>query len=360
MAAREMPKGSIAKGALPEGCRLCARGSKMVLLVTGLCGAGCFYCPLSDKKRGKDVVYANELRAKGWKDIRREADLIGAEGAGITGGDPLRVTRRTGAYARSLKKAFGKDFHIHLYTASTDIQKIRAVVKAGVDEMRFHPPQATWKRIGKTAYPRAIAAAARAGANVGAEIPALPDMRAEIEALLGALAETDVAFVNLNELEFSETNWRRLKARGYSVKDDISSGVKGSEGMARTLVKAWKGPYALHYCSASYKDAVQLRNRLLRRAERVALPGDVRTDEGTLVKGVVETSHPTELRRKFMRIYRIPGNLIRVDQGFKRLEIAPWILEEIAGRLNEPSFIVEEYPTADRLEVERTPLKGRR
>jgi len=360
MAVRNLPKNSLVRGALPVGCRLCARGSKMVLLVTGLCGAACFYCPLSDKKRGRDVVYANELKAKGWKDIKREAELIGAEGAGITGGDPLYVARRTSVYARSLKKAFGKDFHIHLYTASTDVEKIKAAVRAGVDEMRFHPPPAAWKHLERTAYPRAIAAAARAGADVGVEIPALPDMRAEIVALFGALSETEIGFVNLNELEFSETNWRRLKARGFAVKDDVSSGVKGSEGMARALVKSWKGPYALHYCSASFKDAVQLRNRLLRRAERVALPSDLKTDEGTLIKGVVETAHPAELRRKLMRIYRIPAKLIRVDREFKLLELAPWILEEIAGALAEPSFIVEEYPTADRLEVERTPLKGRR
>jgi pyruvate formate-lyase activating enzyme-like uncharacterized protein len=45
-----------------------------------------------------------------------------------------------------------------------------------------------------------------------------------------------------------------------------------------------------------------------------------------------------------------------VDGARGRLEIAPWVLQEIAPRLGRPSFIVEEYPTADALEVERTPL----
>jgi pyruvate formate-lyase activating enzyme-like uncharacterized protein len=39
--------------------------------------------------------------------------------------------------------------------------------------------------------------------------------------------------------------------------------------------------------------------------------------------------------------------------------VAPWVLEEIASELELRSFIVEEYPTADRLEVEREPLRRR-
>jgi len=35
------------------------------------------------------------------------------------------------------------------------------------------------------------------------------------------------------------------------------------------------------------------------------------------------------------------------------------VLEEIAPELDLPSCIVEEYPTADRLEVEKIPLKRR-
>jgi pyruvate formate-lyase activating enzyme-like uncharacterized protein len=45
-----------------------------------------------------------------------------------------------------------------------------------------------------------------------------------------------------------------------------------------------------------------------------------------------------------------------IDAVRKRMETAPWIVEEIASELPFKCYIIEEYPTADRLEVERTPL----
>ena len=185
-------------------------------------------------------------------------------------------------------------------------------------------------------------------------MPAIPG--SPLDDLLDALKTTEIDFVNLNELEFSETNWRELKAHGFAIKDDVHSGVLGSEEMAAGRVQKWNGPYALHYCSASFKDGVQLRNRLLRRADRTARPSDLKTDEGTLLKGVVETPKPAQTRAMLVRRFGIPSELVRVDRAMKRVEVAPWILDEIARELDLHCFIVEEYPTADRLEVERRPL----
>ncbi|MEW5937914.1 MAG: radical SAM protein [Candidatus Thermoplasmatota archaeon] len=356
MTLTEMQKGALLSGRLPKGCELCAQGSKLVLLVTGLCTAACYYCPLSEAKRGRDVVYANELRVRRWADVRAEAEKIGAEGAGITGGDPLAVMRRTCAYVRMLKHTFGSDFHIHLYTATADPARVRALARAGVDEVRFHPPLEIWARLSESRFPEAISMGYREGMSVGVEIPSIPGLEKETRALLRSLADTEVEFVNLNELEFSYTNWRALRDLGHEPRDDVSSGVRWSEQLARRLVKGWKGDFALHYCSASFKDAVQLRNRLLRRAQRVALPSDIISKDGTLIKGIIETSEPARLRRLLIQRYSIPPELIRTDRAKRRLEIAPWILEELATHIGYRSFIIEEYPTADRLEVERSPL----
>ena len=107
------------KGILPKGCRMCVKGEKLVLFITGFCPRRCYFCPLSEKKFGKDVVFADEWKIKNPdnpEELIKEAKLINAKGAGITGGDPLTKINRCVKYIKLLKKHFTKKFHIHLYT----------------------------------------------------------------------------------------------------------------------------------------------------------------------------------------------------------------------------------------------------
>jgi pyruvate formate-lyase activating enzyme-like uncharacterized protein len=97
----------------------------------------------------------------------------------------------------------------------------------------------------------------------------------------------------------------------------------------------------------------------MRRAKNVRKPHEVLTKDGTLLKGVIETENVAATAAWLLKEFEVPGRLIWSDRQKNRLEIAPWILEKISREIGLPSFIVEEYPTADRLEVERTPLKRR-
>ncbi|HID73677.1 MAG TPA: radical SAM protein, partial [Thermoplasmata archaeon] len=108
----------LAHGPVPEGCALCEKGAKMVLLVTGLCDCACWYCPLSDRKRGRDVVFANErqIRPEDTEALLHEARMIDTLGTGLTGGDPAVVSDRALRYIEVLKEAFGPGHHIHMYT----------------------------------------------------------------------------------------------------------------------------------------------------------------------------------------------------------------------------------------------------
>ena len=351
----ERPCGSLIKGALPIGCAQCTEGAKMVLFVTGLCSFHCFYCPVSDEKMYRDVVFADEKRVETDADVLEEAHAIKAKGAGITGGDPLEATERVCHYIRLLKAEFGGAFHTHLYTMSTDPEKIRALAAAGLDEIRFHVPPGLWARAASSGFVPAVRLAKELGMTVGLEVPLIPEREEDLVKLIAWAESEGLSFVNLDEMEFSDANFARMKLRGYTIKHDLSYGVTGADAAALRLLD---GPWTttVHYCTSGYKDAWQLRTRIKRRAETVARPWDVVTEDGTLVKGVIEGDGLDDLMRDLGRKFRVPSDLMGVDVARKRIEIAPWILEEIAPRLHRPAFVVEEYPTADGLEVERTRL----
>ena len=120
-----------------EGCKQCVKGRKTVIYITGLCPRKCYYCPLSDNKRLRDVMYVNERKIKDIKEIAEEVKISKSTGAGITGGDPLLKMQRTCSVIKQLKKKFGKKFHIHLYTSFdlVDNKKLRSLYDAGLDEI---------------------------------------------------------------------------------------------------------------------------------------------------------------------------------------------------------------------------------
>jgi pyruvate formate-lyase activating enzyme-like uncharacterized protein len=330
-------------------------GAKLVLLVTGKCSRRCFYCPLSSEKWGKDLIYADELRVEDDEDIIYEARMIDALGAGITGGDPLEVPERTCDYIKLLKDEFGERFHIHLYTAQTDPLIIKEVEESGLDEIRFHPPLNTWNDLDGSEYADAFRAVTDGKMDLGVEIPALPGEYESTASLMKSLDRLGVQFLNLDELEFSETNWMKLRKKGYGTKDDVSSAVAKCDDLAKQLL-AEDVDMSVHYCSSSYKDGVQLKNRITRRAHNVAGDWEMITTDGTLYKGIVEGENLEELKMELMERFGVPDEYLNIDHDKSRIEIAPWVLEEIANDIGFPCFLVEEYPTEDRLEVEREPL----
>jgi pyruvate formate-lyase activating enzyme-like uncharacterized protein len=340
----------------------------MVLLVTGLCSTKCFYCPLSFKKGGTDRIFADEWELDTEHDTKkmiREAEFIDATGAGITGGDPLLVWQRVKTYITLLKDTFGESFHIHLYTSALrNADHLSDLVSAGLDEVRFHPLPPTWDNMERSPIKKAIEHMVESPVDVAIEIPVLPTQEKEICSLISWADHHGVRWVNLNELEFSERNCDAFLCRGYLVKNEISAAVKGSQETAQKVLKMSLREHpriGVHYCSVSFKDGVQLRNRIVRRAHHVARPYDVITKEGTLIKGAIYPSQVSLrcLVTSLQKTYQVPSHLIFVDAEKKRVELAPWLLEKIASQLPKSQFrcyMVEEYPTADRLEVERTPL----
>jgi pyruvate formate-lyase activating enzyme-like uncharacterized protein len=76
-----------------------------------------------------------------------------------------------------------------------------------------------------------------------------------------------------------------------------------------------------------------------------------------LIKGIIETPDPEAAAMRLRTEYDVPDTMMKVDLERKRLEVAPWILDDLYPELGMDCYIIEVYPTADRLEVERRPLR---
>jgi uncharacterized protein len=164
--ASEKYAGSRHLGVLPMGCIQCREGAKLVLFVTGLCDKECFYCPVSRDKMYRDVMFANErpIHPGRWEDLIDECELIGAKGAGITGGDPMVVPDRVVEVLRVLKAKYGPQFHTHLYTSCAfDTKWIARLKEAGLDEIRFHPDARDYAGMERSWHDPAIREALRVG-----------------------------------------------------------------------------------------------------------------------------------------------------------------------------------------------------
>ena len=266
---------------LCQGCQLCVQGKKLVLFVTGLCSRKCFYCPLSERKKNKDRIWANEWEIKNDKEIIKEAELCESKGAGMTGGDPIIKLDRTIKYIKMLKKRFGQKFHIHLYAPLVNIteKKLEKLYKAGLDEIRFHPDIQNKKLWYK------VLLAKKFDWLIGIEIPIIPLFEKQTIELIDYF-KNNVDFFNFNELEFSDTNAQNLVKLGLKTKDKISYGVKGSQTLALALLKKYPN-LKIHYCTATLKDKVQLANRIKRRAKNAANKLDIITSDGTLIRGAI-------------------------------------------------------------------------
>jgi len=340
----------------------------MVILITGLCQTNCFYCPISQKKIGTDRIFADEWKLDNENDTEKlikEAEYINAKGAGITGGDPLVVWKRTKKYICLLKEYFGTDFHIHLYTsAQTNTEKIKEIIDAGLDEIRFHPKQKYWNKLNESEIGRTIEKTTKHNLDVAIEIPVIPSKEEEIISLIKWADKNKLKWVNLNELEFSETNYNALAQKGYKVKEEISAAVQNSAKTAQKVmnnIKSLDLKIGVHYCSVSFKDGIQLTNRIKRRAKNIAKEYEVISEDGTLLKGAIckDKTPLNETLKHIKEKYEIPSKYIKIDHEKNRIEIGLWILEEIAPDLKKQKyscFMIEEYPTADRLEVEKIPM----
>ena len=363
------------QGPLPDGCKYCVRGEKLVLFVTGLCPRSCYFCPISDKKYGHDVIYAKERKAKSTEEIITEARLMQAKGAGITGGDPLMKLERTLGYIRELKKTFSSSFHLHLYTSLNLVTEktLERLSEAGLDEIRFHfdfDDERFWKN---------IILAKKFSWKVGAEIPCIPTKVEEMKRVADIIAG-HVDFLNLNELERADNEHSHLDEMGFKTIHQYSYAMVGSVEAGLALVEYVKEKqysYSVHLCTAKLKEKVQLRNRMKREAAMVNKSFDKVDDEGILTRGALylpelapgfkyrEKLESADKERMIATLQPILEKIKKesalkdtdfyIDQEKPRILLSEFNARKFKRKFKTSGLlvaIVQEMPTADQLEIE--------
>jgi uncharacterized protein len=333
----EIKKSSFASyfvNGIPEGCKRCVEGKKLVLFVTGVCSRNCLYCPLSKKRKNIDKSWANEREFKKISELIKETIESKSSGAGITGGDPLIRLEKTLNYLKKLKKKF-KNFHIHIYlsTKLVDLNKLKKISKL-VDEVRFHPDLT--KKFEEEAEKIKMALNFWKKENIGIELPLFPDKKTEIFNFIKK-ASPFIGFVNLNELEIGETNFDYISKNyplgegGYVIRNSKKSGIE----ILKKAIKE-KLNLKLHLCTAETKNWHQYKNRLLNHK---ILPYGKRTEDGTVIYFITPAFGETKIKGAYF------------DKPKKRFILPPKRINFLKKK--HKIFRVEEYPTFDREEVER-------
>ncbi len=324
-------------GRLPEGCSLCIKGLKSVFFATGVCGEGCFYCPISEFRRGKRVSYINEVPVRDVKDIVLEVLASGSRGVGITGGDPLLAIEDVVEVVKNLKEVFGEGFHVHMYTTGRNlkVEHLDKLSDAGLDELRIHVTGPhSWD---------ALKTALNYGFNTGIENPVLPDF-SKMKKLVEEGYRLGVRFINLNEMEVSESNYAGILSRGLRVNTDGLT-VQGSREVALQIMN-WVLEEGLtinvHYCPAKFKDRYQYRRRLIRRFKRTRLPYETLSREGLVkfIEAPYENTQPVNYLvlsgLAFKKAHTIYAN---IKLSKKLMNLIP---------RSQHVRIVEAYPTSPR------------
>jgi uncharacterized protein len=343
-------------GCLPEGCRQCVEGKKLVLFIGGKCSRACWYCSLSDNRKNSPTCFANERVIKNSRDLIDEVLQGGSKGCGITGGDPLVYFKQTIRYAKALKRKFGKRFHIHIYLPFplVDERKIKKLAKY-VDEFRFHPGFLTdIKRVSKDISKLKLVNSVIDHKRIGIEMPVIPGLEKGIFAFIDRVKHL-ISFVNLNEFEISDTNFK-LVTKKYKLNKDTYS-INGSMKAGLWILREVKKnniDVGVHLCSAKTKNSHQYYRRLMRRK---ILPYGNRTEEGTVIYFAIYEGVRGLKKKQVRRGMRMIARDVRgvtknyyVDKIGKRVIINMENVEGVYDKLGERYKIarVEESPTHDR------------
>lgn len=265
-------------GELSPGCRLCTAGVWSCLFINGRCNRSCFYCPSPQDDIGEPTT--NNLGFSSANDYLAYLQHFNFRGFSLSGGEPLLTLERSINYLSVVKKHFGSNIHSWIYTNGSLVNAdvLARLRDCGLDEIRFD--------IGAMDFSleKAVSAVGLIP-TVTIEIPAIPEEKDHLKALLKPMADQGINFLNLHQLRLTNHNYRHFKKRSYTYLHGEKITVLESELTAlETIHHALdqRLNLSVNYCSFVFKNRFQAAAARARGTAAMGKPHEQTTASGYL------------------------------------------------------------------------------
>ena len=290
---------------ISKGCKLCGLGQWSCLFISGKCNAACFYCPTSQLT--DDPPTTQNLTFPDAKAYAEYINHFNFKGVSFSGGEPLLFFDRTLEYLKQIRKRCNPDIYVWVYTNGIlgDERKYRKLAAAGLNEIRFD--------IGATAYKLdKVRMAKNIIPNITVEVPAVPEEKERLKALLPQLTEAGVTNLNLHQLRLTKHNFSQLAKRNYTYIFAEHPLVVESELTALEILKysrEQKFPIGVNYCSFFFKNRFQKAG--FRNCLASVLAG---TDDFITQNGYIREYDGENIAYKALRIFDEKPDGLKVEE----------------------------------------------
>lgn len=331
---------------ISKGCELCGQGEWSCLFVTGICNANCFYCPA--QQTSDETPQTQKLLFEHPQAYVDYINRFKFKGVSFSGGEPLMVFDRTLEFIRQVRLHCDPEIYIWMYTNGILVteDKLQQLAAAGLDEIRFD--------IGAVNYqPKILRNAAKYIPNVTVEIPAVPDHKEQLLAVLPSLVEYGVSNLNLHQLRLTEFNSPKLLSKDYTYLHGEQPAVAESELTALEImqfVQEKKLNLGVNYCNFQFKHRFQKAGFRNKMAAVLREGAEEITEKGFLRKILTEENNTISfdtLKQTFHQMHKITLTYEgRVLENLKKQAASRTFL------LNTNQYNIEEGPVTQAIVLE--------
>lgn len=269
------------------GCRLCGAGEWSCLFINNRCNCHCFYCPVA--QTNDRLPETQGLSFSTPEPYIAYLQRFGFKGASISGGEPLLSFDLTLDFITKIKRTFGDQIYLWLYTNGKLLTESMAgkMANAGLDEIRFD--------LSATSYnTRFLKKALRIIPHVTVEIPAIPEDFEKLKKAVRELEQLNVSFLNLHEMRLTPFNLNNLVNRNYTFRHGYKMTVLESEMTSLKILQFVLNndlQLPVNYCSFHYKNHFQKAGFRRKFGEAVLETGEEITANGYIRKIAIEASN---------------------------------------------------------------------